>query len=333
MNKVQLYQNGPKMGITLFSLTLEWLSKKYTLAALLHEVSNKKLGPGVELVGFQSIKGFPIIDTNFAKSFRDTFDKFELIPTCLGLNVDIALNPKQKLSENELIDYLSVQIKAASILGFSIVRSQMTAKASIIEKLIPVLEKYNIKLGNEIHSPYTLSNPDVIQLKEMYDKVQSPYLGYIPDFANSAHRLPAGFLQRYIEDGVPEKLVRLVESIWYLDLTNFEKFSLLQEEGRKMGGTAANLGRLNMVLTMFSRMEPEEWLSIMPQVIHVHGKFYAFDKDGNEPSINYEKLISVFKDGGYNGFISSEWEGHIYTDKVSGFEMVSSHHNLCNRYL
>jgi hypothetical protein len=70
----------------------------------------------------------------------------------------------------------------------------------------------------------------------------------------------------------------------------------------------------------------------MPQVIHIHGKFYEFDSAGSEPGIPYEKLLPVFISAGYRGYMSSEWEGSIYS-KASGFEMVQKHHALCRRII
>jgi len=87
---------------------------------------------------------------------------------------------------------------------------------------------------------------------------------------------------------------------------------------------------------MFNILSPgaaDMWKAIMPQVIHVHGKFYDFDEAGNETSIAYDKILPVFHDGGYTGFMSSEWEGHLYMRGADAFEMVAKHHALARRIL
>ena len=86
---------------------------------------------------------------------------------------------------------------------------------------------------------------------------------------------------------------------------------------------------------MYNIMSPNDvrsWLEIMPQIIHVHGKFYGFDAEGNEASIDYPALLKVLVEGGYQGYLSSEYEGHMYSE-ASAFEAVSKHHALCRRVL
>jgi sugar phosphate isomerase/epimerase len=323
---------GPVMGTTLYAFTLEWRSGKYTLETMLAEVAKRKLCNAVEVIGFQSIKGFPDVSTAFVKDFRNWMDHYELVPSSLAINADIAIRRGEKLSVDETVEYVARQIETAAKLGFSVVRSQMTAKAPVMRKLLPVAEKYKIKVGNELHSPYTLLHPEVIALRKLYEELQTPWLGFVPDFGNSMRAIPKGLLNGFRKDGVTEPLIDLIQQVWLNDLPTHEKYSMLQQQGMALGGRPAQLGRLNMVLSLFSRQKPEEWLEVMPQIVHVHGKFYSME-NGEEPSIDYPALMKIFKQGGYNGYISSEWEGHLFTDEVSGFDMVKAHQEFCTRLL
>ena len=47
---------------------------------------------------------------------------------------------------------------------------------------------------------------------------------------------------------------------------------------------------------------------MMPSVVHIHGKFYGFDANGDELSVDYAALMRVFHEAGYDGFMSSEWK-------------------------
>jgi hypothetical protein len=47
------------LGVTVYSMTNEWLAGRYTLPELIDEVGRRGLGPGIELIGFQSLRGFP----------------------------------------------------------------------------------------------------------------------------------------------------------------------------------------------------------------------------------------------------------------------------------
>ena len=123
------------MGTTLYAFTLEWLSGKYTLETMLAEVAKRKLCNAVEVISFQSIKGFPQVSIEFVRNFKNWMDKYELVPSCLAVNVDVAIRPGEKLNEDETVEYVANQIETAAKLGVPVVRSQMTAKAPVMRKL------------------------------------------------------------------------------------------------------------------------------------------------------------------------------------------------------
>jgi hypothetical protein len=133
--------------------------------------------------------------------------------------------------------------------------------------------------------------------------------------------------------GMPPALIELVSEVWESDSSMPEKFARFAEESERLGATPGERGKLNMVLTMHGRMDPRRWEELLPRVVHVHGKFYGIDERGEEPSIDYPTIVDVLVRGGYSGFISSEWEGHAYTDAVSGWEMCRLHHDLLQRLI
>lgn len=48
---------------------------------------------------------------------------------------------------------------------------------------------------------------------------------------------------------------------------------------------------------------------LMPYAKAVSAKTYDFDENGNQPKINYAKMMQIVKDAGYTGFIGVEYEG------------------------
>lgn len=321
-----------KFGTTLFSHTLEWLSREYTLEQLLARIHAGGIGPGLEIIGFQTIRNFPHVSDAFARELRDLMDKYELIPTCLGANIDVAIRRDRYLTTDETVEYVATQIAAAQKLGFPVLRVQMTAKPEVMRKLAPLAERANVKLGMELHSPYANHHPAVVALRELYEEMDSPALGYIPDFGTTMRDIPPGLLQSFRNEGMPETLIDLIKEVWHADATTPEKFAQVATRASALGATPQQLGRLNMTLSMFCKQPAEQWLEVMPRVVHIHGKFYGFDENGDEPSIDYAALMRVFRDSGYRGTMSSEWEGHAYTDDFSSFEMVKQHQALCRKY-
>lgn len=99
-----------------------------------------------------------------------------------------------------------------------------------------------------------------------------------------------------------------------------------------LGAPAEVASGLSVMFNIPSPGDPKAWLEIMPQVIHVHGKFYDFDDQGFESSIPYQDLLPEFVSGGYQGGMSSEWDGHLHS-LDDGFERVRKHQALCRRIL
>jgi hypothetical protein len=92
-------------------------------------------------------------------------------------------------------------------------------------------------------------------------------------------------------------------------------------EARKMGykeedrgyGTYLTREVYGIVVDRSNRGESKLLAAHMQYVPHVHGKFYEMTDDCRETSIDYEKGIQMLVQGGYNGYIVSEYEGQRFT--------------------
>lgn len=56
---------------------------------------------------------------------------------------------------------------------------------------------------------------------------------------------------------------------------------------------------------------------LMPFAKGVSAKSYDFDADGNQPKIDYVKMLQIVKDAGYKGYIGVEYEGSNL-DEIAG---------------
>jgi hypothetical protein len=101
-----------------------------------------------------------------------------------------------------------------------------------------------------------------------------------------------------------------------------------KERARLMGADEVHLNELSLFFAMFGRQPPHSWIELMPQVIHIHGKFYGFAADGQEEAIPYSDLLPLFRDHGFRGLMVSEWEGHMYST-ADAFRMIERHQAMC----
>ena len=118
---------GVRLGTTLFSLTNEFHSLQYSFEELIAKVGALGLGPGLEVIGFQSIRGFPEISDEFADRFKGLLAEHNLVPTCLAVNADVAIRRGQTMTTEESVRYHEPQIRAAAKLGFPVARYQYAA--------------------------------------------------------------------------------------------------------------------------------------------------------------------------------------------------------------
>jgi hypothetical protein len=187
-------------------------------------------------------------------------------------------------------------------------------------------------MGLEIHAPHHTQHPDVLAFREMYERTGSKYLGWIPDFGPTVRTVPPSFFEAQRKLGVPEDLIKLAQDIWAEEGEPYARRDRYIAAARERGFDDRRIMSLVIIFGLFSRAKPESWAEIMPQVIHIHGKFFDFDDNGDEVAVDYERVLPVFVKGGYDGFMSSEYEGHMWND-ADGFDKIRRHHALAKRVL
>jgi len=328
-------ENKPKitLGVTLYSFTNEWLLRRYDLEGLVARVAEQGLGPVVEVVGFQSFRGYPEVTPEFVRYFRDLLDRYELTPNCLGANVDLGIRKDRIMTTDESVDYIRRQIATAQKLGFSVVRSHTYPNPAELDKIIPIAEKAGVHVASEIHSPLNLNHPVLAELLSYYQRMQTSALGFIPDFGATMKAPPELYWEYLRRLGTGEQLIETVKQIWKTSVPVYEKFGALNSAAQEFGASPAVASVLNNAISMFGHMPVDDWRVLMPYVRHIHGKFYRVAPDGNEPSVPYPEIMSLLKDVDYTGTISAEWEGHAFTEETIGFESVKAWRAMCERLL
>ena len=69
---------------------------------------------------------------------------------------------------------------------------------------------------------------------------------------------------------------------------------------------------------------------------HIQAKFYEMDDDCADPSIAYDEVIAELAAGGWNGYLSSEYEGNRWiqdAQEVDSREQVRRQHVMFRRLI
>jgi hypothetical protein len=316
------------LGVTLFSMTNEWLAGRYTLSGLVDEVGRRGLGPGVEVIGFQSLRGFPRhVDKAEVRAFLDAIERNELVLTSLASNADIARKADAWMGPDESVEYMRPQIELAGQLGFPVVRIQIGLTPDVLERLEPIAAKARVHLGMEIHAPEGASTPKVMATREAYERIDSEYLGFIPDFS--------AMLAKLRERGLSEAGVDALVRAWKSPGAPFKRYGDFAAEAGALREPELPVAQARLIFTMFGRESPEGWRELLPRVRHVHAKFYDVDADGTSPSIDYEALMRIFGEADRAMTMSSEWEGHAFLDaeEQDAFSIVRRQQEMCRKFL
>jgi hypothetical protein len=323
----------PILGTTLYSFTNEWLQGLYTLDEEVAKVAELDLGPAVEVIGFQTIREFPDVSDETVRHIRGLFDRYGLVPSCLGGNCDVGRHRDHPMTEDETVAYVERQIVSAQKLGFPVLRIQGFVGPKVFERLAPAAEKAGVQVASEVHSPMSAYHPEVVALRECFDRVGPELVGFVPDFSSSMTAPPEVCWQRLRDLGASEGLVEAAKEVWPLDKPVPEKFAALGEAAERFGATGAVRGQLFGTLTMFGRAPVEQLVDLLPYTKHIHGKFYGIDASGEEPSIPYPELMAILVREGFGDTVSAEWEGHAFTEEPIGFEQVQAWKAMCTRLL
>jgi sugar phosphate isomerase/epimerase len=322
-----------QLGITLYSLTAEWAAGQYTFESLLQTVADEGLGPGVEFNLAQMLRTYPDVDDSFVSMWRDTLDRLGLVPSAVGTNLDMGRRKDRDMTPDEEFEFLAAQLRSANRLGFRrvVIRS---AEKELLRRLLPLAEKYDQKLGWELHAPYGPNDPKVMAIREMYDQLGSDRLGFTADFSSTMHSLSPTLFRTLTQMGLPAEHFTVMQDIWRKPIPMQERNQEFEDYLRDYDFDPARLGPFTrLAYNMHGLVPPEEWLDIMPRIFHVHAKFYDIDENGEEPAMDIPRIVRQFVDAGYQGFLSSEWEGHAFADlgESDPIDLVKKQHALIRR--
>ncbi len=323
--------SGPQIGVTLYSFTNEWLTRQFDLDSLMHEVAKRGLGPNIEVIGFQSFREFPDVSDAFAARFRELAEETGLNAVSCAINSDRFLKPgQQPIDDAALVEYHKRQLRSAKKMGFSLVRYQFALPVHLLPEIAPYAEELDIRMGVEVHAPMWAGHPAVQEYGEMYDKLDTPYLGWIPDFGGTASRIPESMVDAARAKGAREDLLDKLKEVWLEDGMSHEKAVRLGQWGAAHGHEPVHIQAACLAFFILSNHAPRSWASMVDRTIHIHGKFYGVGEDLVEEAIDYDTILPLFKQGGFTGTMVSEWEGHAY-DTRDAFEQVRRHQAMARR--
>ena len=181
----------------------------------------------------------------------------------------------------------------------------------IYEKLLPIAEKYDVKMGEELHIPFLIDSDWLEQTIELIERTGTKHLGFVPDLSIFARRPPRQLDPETLTGGGMSG--ELVEYIYE------SRENLVPEEDVKKKVLELGAGPMGIPITAMiyhltystkERNEAEQLAALVPYSVHIHAKFWDILEDlSDEQSIPYSEVVPVLARAGYSNYFSSEYEG------------------------
>lgn len=307
-----------KRGVSLYSYQNETFLGTMTLEDCIR--TSVELGaPGIEVIGEQTFWGWPeagVADERIAE-WHQLIAKYGAVPVAHDFMLDYKRYKGREMPFDEQVASIRKDIDFGARLGVKYLRALVSIAPDVLVAAAPYAEEKGVKLLIEVHAPLHFDHPWIVRHAEAFEKSGSDALGFLPDMGMFLTAFPPVWKERFIRNGVPQKIADYIETA-YEDRVLSEYVIL---NVREMGGEGPALGMAE-TLRHNAAYEPKRMLDFMHRIHNVHGKFYQMDENLVEPSIPYDEIVRVLKQGGYKGYICSEYEGNRWIEDAHEVDSV-----------
>ena len=274
-----------RLGVSLFSYGGDFLVTM-SLEDCLADIADMG-ATGVEILADTHIPGYPHPEPAWVDRWHALLHKYALTPTCLSTWIDTRLHKDRPITVDEGLAIFRRDLELAHRLGFPIIRPKLGVVSldlvpdpiwrEIIKRALPDAERYDIRIAPEIHAPTPLQS-----------RIVADYLAFAAEMGTQHFGL-------LIDTGIFQNARRGAEHA-----DSHYRFGSPDPE------IAAQVGR-----TMSEPLneDPAKLAAVMPYVFHIHAKFWDMTDDLTDPHIPWDRIVAALVDGGYTGYLSSEYEG------------------------
>jgi sugar phosphate isomerase/epimerase len=335
-------QHNVKRGVSLYSCQEEYFLGNVTLEQAIEKCA--AMGAyGIETIAEQMMPGFPNISDEFYEKWHEWMARCGTVPTAHDMFADTKLHKHRLLTDEELTAELRDDIVHASRLGCSVIRILVTTPPEVVEAAATFAIDHGVRLCTEVHAPFKFDDEHIQRHIAVGEKVGPENVGLLPDMGIFTKRFPRVQSERARRAGAHDEIVDFIIETYdsgetgdyVVDIGAPDLTDPLTTEVKKRGGNAQDLTLARAALWYIS-LEPKVLLDYMPFIHHIHAKFYEMTDEGSEYSVPYEEIIPVLIEGGYDGYLSSEYEGNRHIQdihEVDSFEQIGRQQAMFARLL
>lgn len=346
-----------KRGVSLYSYQQAQFFGQMTWKDQVVEVHDNLKTDGIEIIDEALIRDYPFPSEQFIYDWNSFMARYDMKPVTMDIYLDVHQFRDHVMTHREAAERLKNDIKLAAKMGFKNVRSLCLVPIDVIEMALETAEKYDVRIGKEIHAPLPIRPGSAVQptvgpaavldfrmtdqIIDLAQRTGSKHVGLVPDFGIFQHapsQVSIDYAKRHAK--IPESVDYIREICYHC--SQDELYRLLEEKYPNHGldpFTIENLGKHT------SSARPEDIIEVIPYIVSIHGKFYDMTEIPGKPgqyedkSIDYETPIKYLREHGYNGYINSEYEGQRdqqdigFENLANEVEQVRRHHEMLRRLI
>ena len=344
-----------KRGVSLYSYQQAQFFKQMTWKDQIVEVHDNLKTDGIEIIDEQLIRNYPFPSDEFIYDWNNFIARYNMQPVTMDIYLDVHQFRDHVMTHREAAERLKNDIKLAARMGFKNVRPLCLVPIEVIEMALETAEKYDVRMGKEIHAPLPIKPGTskipkrgissaldfrmTDQIIELAQRTGSKHVGLVPDFGifqHSPSQVAIDHCKRYVKN--PDAIDFILENSRNYDLDDL--FDVLDEKFPNHGVDSNAVERMAL---HESSAKPEDIIDVIPYIVSMHGKFYDMTEIPGKPgcyedkAIDYETPMKYLREYGYDGYIDSEFEGQRdqqdngYENLVDEFEQVRRHHEMLRR--
>lgn len=300
---------GIELGISAYSYTQQFVEREdFGIDAVVRHIAEKGVTK-LELVGAQTFQQYPCPDSQEVRQVRTACDRHGVEVYSYGGYVDLGRITGYRMTDEDILADIRLDLLTARRLGAAYLRGS-GFRPALVPRVAELADAFGIQIGYEVHAPHTPSDPVTREFIEVLDKHGITSVGLVPDFGMFIERPTEIAINRYLGLGARRELLDYVIANRHNGMSEEE----MQDQVADMGGGEGEKVAISewFGYLSFGPADLEGFTKMVPFTRYVHGKFYHVDEALDEPTIPYAAALGVLIDGGFEGVIMSEYEGHAF---------------------
>jgi sugar phosphate isomerase/epimerase len=262
-----------------------------------------------ELIGSMVFDQYPRPKAAEIRAVLDAAERHGVTPFSYGGYIDLGRITGHTATDADILLDVSADLMTARDLGVKYLRAG-PIPLHLMEASTAMAERYDVRIGIEIHAPSRPSDEKIQQMLAVMDDLDSPYLGMVPDFGCFIERPAQPALDRHIAAGARPELLDYVIENRHAGLDEAGMQATVTEMG---GGEAEKLAISEFFgFLSFGPADVEGFTTLLHRAQYFHSKFYHVTEDLQDPQIPVERLLEAIVKSDFEGILLSEYEGHAF---------------------